>query len=83
MRCEVNLAFLLMQEQKWDLALAHLAHLTDANPKLWNARLARAHALENLGRTDEAKQEYTRLLQEAPSDWPQRSQAETRLRNLQ
>ena len=81
--CEVNLAFLLVQEQKWDLALAHLVHLTDANPKLWNARLARAYALENLGRTDEALKEYKSLLHDAPADWPQRAQAEARLRKLQ
>lgn len=81
--CEVNLAFLLVQQQKWELALAHLEHLIDANPKMWNARLARAYALENLGRRDEALNEYKRLLDDAPADWPQRPQVQSRIEKLE
>ena len=80
--CEVNLAFLLVAQQKWDLALAHLVHLTDANPKLWNARMARAYALENLGRTEEALHQYQSLLNDAPEGWPQRAQIQSRIDNL-
>lgn len=80
--CEVNLAFLLVAQQNWDLALAHLVHLTDGNPKLWNARMARAYALENLGRTEEALQQYQSLLNDAPEGWPQRAQIQSRINKL-
>ena len=80
---EVNLAFLLMQQQKWDATLSHLEHVTEAHSEMFNARLARAYALENLGRKQEALQQYQSLLRDIPGDWPQRSQLETRIHNLQ
>lgn len=80
---EVNLAFLLIQQEKWNAALGRLEHLAESHTEMFNARLARAYALENLGRKQEALQQYESLLRDVPSDWPQKSQLESRIRKLQ
>ena len=80
--CEANLSFLLISLQRWKEAGQHLQHVTSSNPHLWRARMALGYVREMQGRNGDAMQIYTKLLTEAPQNWPERLQVETRLQKL-
>ncbi|HEY4492324.1 MAG TPA: tetratricopeptide repeat protein, partial [Acidobacteriota bacterium] len=80
--CEANLAFLQVEQKRWDEALAHLKKITSRNAKLWQARLALGFALEHLQKKEEALKVYRKLLAEVPPDWSQRQPLENRIRVL-
>ncbi len=80
--CEANLAFLLIQLNRWEEAFHHLTHITSRNNKLLRARLALGYVLEKQGKKHEALNVYRKLMIDVPSDWPQKTQLETRIRVL-
>jgi choline-sulfatase len=80
--CEANLAFLLISLRRWEEASEHLERIASANSKLWRARMALGYVREKQGREPEALEIYKRLLAEAPSNWPERGQLESRVKQL-
>ena len=80
--CEANLAFLLVQQKRWNEANLHLERITSRNQKLWRARFALGFVRENQQKPQEALEIYRKLLSDAPSNWPERSQVEGRIRQL-
>ena len=77
---EANLSFLLIQQQRWAEAESHLMRITARNPRLFGARFALGIAIDNQNRHEEAQSIYRKLLEDAPADWPQRTQVQSRLR---
>jgi tetratricopeptide (TPR) repeat protein len=80
--CEANLAFLLVQLKRWDEAHTRLAKITSKNKKMLRARFALGFVQENLNQKQEALNTYQQLLADAPAEWPQRKQVETRIQIL-
>jgi choline-sulfatase len=80
---EANLAFFLISLKRWDEAGTHLENLTSRNPQLWRARMAFGYVREMQGNTADATQIYRKLLADAPVTWPERQQAEARMRKLE
>jgi len=78
--CEANLAFLLVQQKRWNDASIHLERITSRNQKLWRALFALGFVRENQQKRDEAIAIYRKLLADAPSNWPERAQVEERIR---
>ncbi len=78
--CEANLAFLLVQQKRWNDAGLHLERVTSKNPKLFRARFALGFVRENQQKPEEAIAIYRKLLTDAPSTWTERSQVEERIR---
>jgi len=81
--CEANLAFLLVQQKRWNEASIHLERITAGNQKLWRARFALGFVRESQQKFQDAIEIYRKLLADAPSNWPERSQVEERIRQLQ
>jgi tetratricopeptide (TPR) repeat protein len=80
---EANLSFFLIALKRWDQAAEHLEHLTARNPHLWRARMAFAYVREMQGNAADAIRIYKKVLEDAPPEWPERPQAEARLRKLE
>jgi Flp pilus assembly protein TadD len=80
--CEANLAFLLIQLKRWEDAQTHLARVTSKNTKMFRARFALGYVLENLNKKQEALDVYQKLLADAPHDWPQKQQVQSRIQAL-
>jgi len=81
--CQANLAFLFVNQKRWDEAQSLLTRVIHDNSQLWRARFALGYVLENQGKTDEALNIYRKLLADAPPDWPERAQLESHVRSLQ
>ncbi len=79
---EANLAFLLIQLKRWGEAEEHLTRITSKNKKMLRARFALGFVLENLNRKQDALSVYQKLLADAPSDWPQKGQVQSRIQAL-
>lgn len=80
--CEVNLALLLMEQQKYGEAIERLERLTSRNPDFFQARLMLGLALENTGQGTSALRTYRDLLTSVPEDWPQKPQLLKRIEQL-
>jgi tetratricopeptide (TPR) repeat protein len=79
---DANLSFLLISIRRWQEAGEHLQKIVSRNSQLWRARMALAYVREMQGRRSEAIEVYRNLLKDAPPSWPERAQAETRLKAL-
>jgi tetratricopeptide (TPR) repeat protein len=77
-----NLGFFLISLKRWNEASEHLEKIVARNPQLWRARMALGYVREMQGRLAEAQQIYAKLLADAPPNWPERPQAESRLQKL-
>ncbi|MCI0416601.1 tetratricopeptide repeat protein [bacterium] len=80
--CEANLSFMLISLKRWEDAGSHLEHVTSRNTRLWRARMALGYVREMQGKSADAVEIYRKLLEEAPADWPERSQVKARLAKL-
>ncbi len=81
--CEANLSFLLISLKRWPEAEQRLQKVTSQNQKLWRARMALGYSMEMQGKIPEATGVYNKLLADAPPDWPERTQLQNRLKQIQ
>jgi tetratricopeptide (TPR) repeat protein len=80
---EVNLCFTLIFMKRWDEARTRLERLTIKNPSLFGARLALGSVYENTAQHDLALAEYKKLAAEVPMNWPQKTQLEMKIKELE